>query len=72
MNAPHEISPDDELVTMTVDEVAEGLKTSKRKAYQLILNREIESIKVGPKCRRITRAAYKRFIANRTEAALYQ
>ena len=64
------ISPEDELRTLTVDEFAEGIKTSKRKAYQMIQNREIESVKIGPKCRRITLAAFKRFMADRTERAI--
>jgi len=65
-----DINPEDALDMMTVDTFAERVGVSTRKAYDMVSNREIESVKIGPKCRRITVAAYKQFLIKRTEAAI--
>ena len=50
-----------EKLMLTPEEVASALGISRRKVYELMHTRSIDSVKIG-KCRRIPRIALDRFV----------
>ncbi|PZM91334.1 MAG: excisionase [Actinobacteria bacterium] len=54
---------------MTMDEAAEVLRVSRWTVFRLIKERELTSLLVGRRCRRVTRSSVQAYIARQLEAA---
>lgn len=51
---------------LTIEQAAQALAISRSSIYELVLRKDIESVKIG-RCRRITPAALQRYIDSLTE-----
>lgn len=60
------MEPNDQ-VMLTVEQAARLLAISKPKAYQLVAAGVIPSVRLGPRCTRISRAALEEWAKSATE-----